>query len=108
MVGMMESNLTPVWKVTYHQDMTTNQPRINNYADHYGNCTLHGLPCCSVCCKHENECEYGDCNRPAVTAIDCYADGGRYVETREACKRHAVSGPLGVGYGAPIRKEVAA
>lgn len=73
-------------------------PRNDSIDTHYGNCVLHGLPCCSVCCKHESECEYGDCNKPMVATILCFRANGSVAERRDACRKHATYGPLGVGY----------
>lgn len=76
---------------------TTNRPRIDHTGDHFGRCELHAIPCCAICCKHENECEYGACSLPAVVTLDCFAHGN-LIERRDACHKHASYGPLGVGY----------
>lgn len=78
-----------------------------DYAEH-ASCVLHNLPCCSVCCRHEGECDYGLCGRPAVETIDCFNTGGRVSERRPTCKRHANYGPAGVGYDLrPTMEQVA-
>lgn len=83
-------------------------PAPGHHAEHFGTCQLHGLPCCSVCCKHEGDCQYGDCNRPAAATIACFAEDGRLIEERPACRKHATWGPLGVGYGHGVPQEKAA
>lgn len=45
-------------------------------------------------------CDYGQCDRPAVTRVNCFYDG-RVVEQRPACPRHSGMTPFGVGYDYP-------
>ena len=89
--------LTPSKRCANNLYMTS-YPRNDSYNAHYGTCDLHNLPCCSVCCKHENECAYGDCNKPMTATILCFRANGSVAEKRDACRKHATYGPLGVGY----------
>lgn len=79
--------------------MTTRErPRTDRIHEHYGRCDLHAIPCCSICCKHEGQCDYGDCDRETVECLPCFNLGGIVVEERPTCAQHATYGSDGVGY----------
>lgn len=77
---------------------TTEFPRTDRVHEHYGRCVLHGIPCCAICCKHEGQCDFGNCLAPAVECLPCYGPSGNVIEQRPTCHQHAVYSPLGVGY----------
>jgi hypothetical protein len=51
-----------------------------------GGCELHGVRCCPGCCKHEGQCDYGACTRPATGWVTVVQNAtGQAVERRPGC-----------------------